>query len=264
MRPRRQGSPGGAGRRPAPPCYLRSPTRSLRAARTRSSSPPCRRAAATRPADRRPPTAATTPDGRPLARRRRRAVHRRTLPAAAPHDEAGERRGGVPPAAASRAEAELGETIALTGTEIGVRFDVTVTDVKPLDDDLMAVTVELREHGHHGLRPAAGEGRRRHVERRARTRPRIVIRREPGKHRQARNQVLEGMRVGRPARADIVPPRSPTATTARVRMSLRTRTGSSSSSISSRFGDWWNFSHPPSRSVSANLKSLLTSALKLL
>ena len=33
------------------------------------------------------------------------------------------------------------------GTEIGVRFDVTVTDVKPVEDDLMAVYVELKSTG---------------------------------------------------------------------------------------------------------------------
>ena len=45
------------------------------------------------------------------------------------------------------AEAKLGETITLTGTEIGVRFDVTVTDVKPVEDDLMAVYVTLKSTG---------------------------------------------------------------------------------------------------------------------
>ena len=45
------------------------------------------------------------------------------------------------------AEAGLGETIELTGTEIGVRFDVTVTDVKPVDDDLMAVFLKLKSTG---------------------------------------------------------------------------------------------------------------------
>ncbi|MDA0170041.1 hypothetical protein OJ998_13165 [Solirubrobacter taibaiensis] len=45
------------------------------------------------------------------------------------------------------AEAKLGETITLTGTEIGVRFDVTVTDVKPVEDDLMAVYVTLESTG---------------------------------------------------------------------------------------------------------------------
>jgi hypothetical protein len=45
------------------------------------------------------------------------------------------------------AEAKLGETITLTGTEIGVRFDVTVTDVKPVEDDLMAVFVTLKSTG---------------------------------------------------------------------------------------------------------------------
>ena len=45
------------------------------------------------------------------------------------------------------AEAQLGETITLTGTEIGVRFDVTVTDVKPVEDDLMAVYVKLESTG---------------------------------------------------------------------------------------------------------------------
>ena len=41
----------------------------------------------------------------------------------------------------------MGETIELTGTEIGVRFDVTVTDVKPVDDDLMAVYLKLVNTG---------------------------------------------------------------------------------------------------------------------
>jgi hypothetical protein len=45
------------------------------------------------------------------------------------------------------AEAGLGETIELTGTEIGVRFDVTVTDVKPVDDDLMAVFLTMKSTG---------------------------------------------------------------------------------------------------------------------
>ena len=45
------------------------------------------------------------------------------------------------------AEAGLGETIELTGTEIGVRFDVTVTDVKPVEDDLMAVFLKLKSTG---------------------------------------------------------------------------------------------------------------------
>ena len=45
------------------------------------------------------------------------------------------------------AEADLGGTIELTGTEIGVRFDVTVTDVKPVDDDLMAVYLKLVSTG---------------------------------------------------------------------------------------------------------------------
>jgi hypothetical protein len=45
------------------------------------------------------------------------------------------------------AEAALGETITLTGTEIGVRFDVTVTDVKPVEDDLMAVYLKLESTG---------------------------------------------------------------------------------------------------------------------
>ena len=45
------------------------------------------------------------------------------------------------------AEAGLGEAIELTGTEIGVRFHVTVTDVKPLDDELMAVYVKLESTG---------------------------------------------------------------------------------------------------------------------
>jgi len=45
------------------------------------------------------------------------------------------------------AEANLGEAIELTGTEIGVRFRVTPTDVKPLNDDLMAVYLNLKSTG---------------------------------------------------------------------------------------------------------------------
>jgi hypothetical protein len=45
------------------------------------------------------------------------------------------------------AEAGLGETIELTGTQIGVRFRVTVTDVEPVDDDLLAVHLEMVSTG---------------------------------------------------------------------------------------------------------------------
>ena len=45
------------------------------------------------------------------------------------------------------AETDLGGTIELTGTEIGVRFDVTVTDVKPVDEDLMAVYLKMVSTG---------------------------------------------------------------------------------------------------------------------
>jgi hypothetical protein len=68
----------------------------------------------------------------------------------APHEHAEDETGGVeeeyhqPP---KPAEAGLGETITLTGTEIGVRFDVTVTDVKPEGDDLMAVHLKLESTG---------------------------------------------------------------------------------------------------------------------
>ena len=67
-----------------------------------------------------------------------------------PHEHADDDAGSVeaeyhqPP---KPAEAKLGETITLTGTEIGVRFDVTVTDVKPVEDDLMAVYVKLESTG---------------------------------------------------------------------------------------------------------------------
>jgi hypothetical protein len=45
------------------------------------------------------------------------------------------------------AEAGLGETIVLTGTEIGVQFDVTVTKVAPVEDDLMAVYLTMKSTG---------------------------------------------------------------------------------------------------------------------
>lgn len=45
------------------------------------------------------------------------------------------------------AEAKLGEPIELTGTEIGVRFKVTPTKVKPVGDDLMAVYLTLKSTG---------------------------------------------------------------------------------------------------------------------
>jgi hypothetical protein len=45
------------------------------------------------------------------------------------------------------AEAGLGETITLTGTNIGVRFDVTVTEVEPASDDLMAVSLKMLSTG---------------------------------------------------------------------------------------------------------------------
>ncbi len=45
------------------------------------------------------------------------------------------------------AEAKLGEPIELTGTEIGVRFEVTPTKVEPVDDDLMAVHLTLKSTG---------------------------------------------------------------------------------------------------------------------
>jgi hypothetical protein len=68
----------------------------------------------------------------------------------AAHEHADDETGGIeaeyhqPP---KPAEARLGETITLTGTEIGVRFDVTVTDVKPEGDDLMAVHLKLVSTG---------------------------------------------------------------------------------------------------------------------
>lgn len=67
-----------------------------------------------------------------------------------PHEHADDEAGSIeekyhqPP---KPAEAELGETIRLTGTEIGVQFDVTVTDVKPVDDDLMAVFITAENTG---------------------------------------------------------------------------------------------------------------------
>lgn len=45
------------------------------------------------------------------------------------------------------AEAGLGETIRLTGTEIGVQFDVTVTKVAPVGEDLMAVHLTMENTG---------------------------------------------------------------------------------------------------------------------
>ena len=75
------------------------------------------------------------------------------------------------------AEAKLGETITLTGTEIGVRFDVTVTDVKPVEDDLMAVYVTLKSTG---IATTTGRWSRRRSRTPVRRRPRSTPRPAPG------------------------------------------------------------------------------------
>jgi hypothetical protein len=67
----------------------------------------------------------------------------------APHEHAGET-GNVeaeyhqPP---KPAEAGMGETITLTGTNIGVRMEVTVTGVERVDDRLVAVKLRLDNTG---------------------------------------------------------------------------------------------------------------------
>jgi hypothetical protein len=45
------------------------------------------------------------------------------------------------------AEAGMGETITLTGTNIGVRMEVTVTGVEPVSDDLVAVMLRMHNTG---------------------------------------------------------------------------------------------------------------------
>ena len=119
----------------------------------RSCSPPCWRAAADRQSRRR------RRPRRPPRRPRAQSEEQHDLEGYSPgvveyygqsHEHEDSEAGSIeaeyhqPP---KPAEAKLGETITLTGTEIGVRFDVTVTDVKPVEDDLMAVYVTLKSTG---------------------------------------------------------------------------------------------------------------------
>ena len=67
-----------------------------------------------------------------------------------PHEHADDESGNIeaeyhqPP---KPAEAGMGETIALTGTNIGVRMDVTVTGVERVSDDLVAVMLRMHNTG---------------------------------------------------------------------------------------------------------------------
>jgi hypothetical protein len=67
-----------------------------------------------------------------------------------PHEHAGDTSGNVeaeyhqPP---KPAKAGMGETITLTGTNIGVRMEVTVTGVERVADDLVAVKLRMNNTG---------------------------------------------------------------------------------------------------------------------
>lgn len=67
-----------------------------------------------------------------------------------PHEHADDETGDIeaeyhqPP---KPAEAGMGETITLTGTNIGVRMDVTVAGVERVADDLVAVNLKLHNTG---------------------------------------------------------------------------------------------------------------------
>ena len=164
------GSNGSAGRQAGAPvlfqehlmrkldrCRAARAARSRAVATTRPQTPPAD--------DARPPTADRTRHEHDLdgLLARRQGLLRRaptSTPTTRPADIEAEYHQPPRPA-----EAKLGETIELTGTKIGVRFDVTVTDVEAARRGLHGRPSEAEEHRHHGLRTAAGE-RDDHVPRR--------------------------------------------------------------------------------------------------